>query len=102
MVDHREDFDGFEGDTPPSGAWERFIFKTIIVLVILLAGAVWADTALFGRPGEMNLANRFVWLAVFGIGGVSAAVGQFLRRRWSTRSSITTESGPSENGSDSL
>jgi hypothetical protein len=102
MDEHRDDLDGYDDDPPPSGAWDRFISKAIVILVILLAGAVWADTALFGRPGEMGLANRFAYLAIFGIGGVSALVGQFLRRRWATRSSMASESVRSENGSDDL
>ncbi len=79
MDEHCDD-DPYD-DPPPSGRGDRLIYKTIVILVILLAGAVWADTALFGRTGEMHLANRFVYLAVFGFGGASLFVRRLLQRR---------------------
>jgi hypothetical protein len=86
MDKYRDDLDGCDDDPPPSGAWDRFIYKAIAVLVILLTGAVWADTALFGRSGEMGHANRFVYLAVFGLGGVSLFVRRLLQRLIQRRS----------------
>ena len=59
MVEHREDFDGFDDDPPPSGPWDRFVYRAIVILVTLLAGAVWADSAAL-RPARRDGACKSV------------------------------------------
>jgi hypothetical protein len=79
MGAHRDELDSCDDDRPPYGAWDRFVFRAIVILLVLFAGAVWADTALFGRPGEMGHANGFV--VAMGIGGPSLFVRWLFRRR---------------------